>query len=467
MINMNAEKQTKTERLRVIGLLLFSKMKNIDLEVRVPLAVLDDEIFLDNLLGVHSNSRTIAEDCSSSCTPNFKAINDLLIDLDSENNNKLPTSIQNSHDSSSFSPSDLSDHWSNAPGDCDSKNRIRNNASAAAANNSDDSSSSTSSLANDETLSGSLEDLVGHFEEKLANCLKNFTQTTENLAPVQIRSQEEIMSESQIWLTLTGNFGNILPIDWSKSYARKLQLPTIKVETNKEADSVYNSYCLELPDDEALSDAMDLHSMVSRHDDWEPPPQSAEEVIEEIDEIIMQQSMNSSGFNDSDCVMDMSLDSSACSALKSPSSYLNQYGFNANGHANGLASSGVANGQNGQAYYDLEDRLREARSTTSKIEILCNMSYKQLAALKLEFESLVDALNENLVQELANRDELECDKEAKNTFISLLLNIQSKRRQFQGAAKKQRNSSSNSHNSNGKNLQNSTHLPQVRKDITL
>jgi len=45
---------------------------------------------------------------------------------------------------------------------------------------------------------------------------------------------------------------------------------------------------LDLPEDETLSEAMDLHRMVCNHDDWEPPPQSADEVIEEIDEIIMQ-----------------------------------------------------------------------------------------------------------------------------------------------------------------------------------
>lgn len=27
-----------------------------------------------------------------------------------------------------------------------------------------------------------------------------------------------------MWWTLTGNFGNMLPIDWSKSYTRKLQI---------------------------------------------------------------------------------------------------------------------------------------------------------------------------------------------------------------------------------------------------
>lgn len=41
----------------------------------------------------------------------------------------------------------------------------------------------------------------------------------------------------RMWWTITGNFGNILPIDWSKSYARKLHMPALnlneKVSRNK------------------------------------------------------------------------------------------------------------------------------------------------------------------------------------------------------------------------------------------
>lgn len=48
-----------------------------------------------------------------------------------------------------------------------------------------------------ETISGSLEDLVNTFDEKITKCFGNFEQSVEELAPVQLRSQEEIMSECQ------------------------------------------------------------------------------------------------------------------------------------------------------------------------------------------------------------------------------------------------------------------------------
>lgn len=48
-----------------------------------------------------------------------------------------------------------------------------------------------------ETFGGSLEDLVNTFDEKITKCFGNYEENIENLAPVQVRSQEEIMNECQ------------------------------------------------------------------------------------------------------------------------------------------------------------------------------------------------------------------------------------------------------------------------------
>lgn len=50
---------------------------------------------------------------------------------------------------------------------------------------------------NDSSFSGSLEDLVNTFDEKITKCFGNYEQSVEELAPVQVRSQEEIMNECQ------------------------------------------------------------------------------------------------------------------------------------------------------------------------------------------------------------------------------------------------------------------------------
>lgn len=45
-------------------------------------------------------------------------------------------------------------------------------------------------------------------------------------------------------------------------------------------------------------------------------------------------------------------------------------------------------------------------------------------------EVLIREFSETLIAELALRDELEYEKELKNTFISLLLAVQNRRRQY-------------------------------------
>ena len=58
-------------------------------------------------------------------------------------------------------------------------------------------SSSSSTLEGDAHLASSLEDLVGCFDQKVNQVLKDLGENTNQMAPVQIRTQDEIMSESQ------------------------------------------------------------------------------------------------------------------------------------------------------------------------------------------------------------------------------------------------------------------------------
>lgn len=48
-----------------------------------------------------------------------------------------------------------------------------------------------------EAFTGSLEDLVNTFDEKLTKCFGNYEQSVEDLAPVQVRTQEEVMNDCQ------------------------------------------------------------------------------------------------------------------------------------------------------------------------------------------------------------------------------------------------------------------------------
>ncbi|VDK67645.1 unnamed protein product [Onchocerca ochengi] len=82
-----------------------------------------------------------------------------------------------------------------------------------------------------ENLSGSLEDLVGTFDQKISHCFKNLNETTEEIAPIQVRSQDEIMSESHLeaYIICFGTSYSLLSIrDPEIGELRKLTLEIIR-----------------------------------------------------------------------------------------------------------------------------------------------------------------------------------------------------------------------------------------------
>jgi len=46
-------------------------------------------------------------------------------------------------------------------------------------------------------FTGSLEDLVNCFDERIRNCFRNYDEQADRFAPVQIRTEEEVLKESQ------------------------------------------------------------------------------------------------------------------------------------------------------------------------------------------------------------------------------------------------------------------------------
>ncbi|KAG5680043.1 hypothetical protein PVAND_009574 [Polypedilum vanderplanki] len=216
-----------------------------------------------------------------------------------------------------------------------------------------------------EAFTGSLEDLVNTFDEKITKCFGNYEQSVEELAPVQVRSQEEIMNECQMWWTITGNFA--------------LKLNERTAETPDDEIQDLSS------EDEAVANDLDLHQLIlggMQHDNG--PIQTAEEVIKEIDDIMDEQTPSEGD------VLESEVMEKAKEVLGAPL---------------------------------YEDKLKE-------------MTISQLNDLYMEMEVLIREFSETLISELALRDELEYEKELKNTFISLLLAVQNKRRQYHVEKKK-------------------------------
>lgn len=81
---------------------------------------------------------------------------------------------------------------------------------------------------------------------------------------------------------------------------------------------------------------------------------------------------------------------------------------------------------------------------TSLVLELKTLSNSQLNEVYLELERMIQENSEVLIQELALRDELEFEKELKNTFISYLLTIQNKKRQHSTEKRRGRSAIGNS-----------------------
>lgn len=80
------------------------------------------------------------------------------------------------------------------------------------------------------------------------------------------------MNECQVWWTITGNFGNMMPIDWSKSTVRAKQLPTLnlcnpKAAANQQKNKANFQSSEDLVDgledeDDLVAADLDMHSLI-------------------------------------------------------------------------------------------------------------------------------------------------------------------------------------------------------------
>lgn len=214
-----------------------------------------------------------------------------------------------------------------------------------------------------------------------------------------------------MWWTITGNFGNILPIDWSKSYTRKMHMPTLNLGQNppKQSDSLdaqtpgdeLNS------EDEAIANDLDMHALILNglNSEAEEPIKSVEEVIKEIEYIIDE----AESPTEDATTCESEVIEKAKEVLGAP------------------------------LYAESKFYSHSISAFVFYIEIflffwnlleLQYLSITQLNELYMEMEVLIQELSETLINELALRDELEFEKELKNSFISILLAVQNKRRQY-------------------------------------
>ncbi|XP_054618296.1 fasciculation and elongation protein zeta-2 isoform X2 [Dunckerocampus dactyliophorus] len=233
----------------------------------------------------------------------------------------------------------------------------------------------------------SMEDLVHDFDEKLNVCFRNYNTATEHIAPIKPITEDNYLKDDEVWNTLTDNYGNVMPIDWKTSHTRSLHLPTLNLNWHE-----LDNQSLDLSDDEELREQMDMHSIIVSCVSDEPLF-TAEQVIEEIEEM-MQESPDPD--DESPSQSDLSM-------------------LSADLH--GLRRSGSDT--------SYEDRLRQ-------------LTVSELAETLEEVETAIRSYSEELIQALALRDELEYEKEVKNSFISLLIDVQNRQKEHRELLRKKK-----------------------------
>ncbi|XP_063118637.1 fasciculation and elongation protein zeta-2 isoform X2 [Rattus norvegicus] len=106
-----------------------------------------------------------------------------------------------------------------------------------------------------------------------------------------------------------------------------------------------------------------------------------------------------------------------------------------------------------------EIQTLKSSSMSSCEERVKRLSVSELNELLEEIETAIKEYSEELVQQLALRDELEFEKEVENSFISALIEVQNKQKEHKETAKKKKKLKNGS-SQNGRNER--SHMPGTR-----
>ncbi|XP_071326279.1 fasciculation and elongation protein zeta-2 isoform X3 [Trachinotus anak] len=211
----------------------------------------------------------------------------------------------------------------------------------------------------------SMEDLVNDFDEKLSVCFQNFNTETDSIAPVSVIAEDALLEKDEIWEALTSNYGHVMPVDWKQSRTCSLQIPTFNLKEKTRKTDV----TAELSDDEELREQLDMHSIIVSCLADEPLF-TAEQVIEEIEEMMQ--------------------DSPDMEAVHNPS-------------------------QSDLSMLSLD--VQRSASSPSYEQRVRTLSVAELNERLEETETNIRRFSEELVQQLALRDELDFEKEYLTTVI--------------------------------------------------
>lgn len=230
----------------------------------------------------------------------------------------------------------------------------------------------------------SMEDLVNEFDEKLNVCFHNYNTKTEVLAPIRNQSHnqedEEQLQDEDVWDALTDNYNSTWDGTDSEGLNGNLSEQEIHEKEEEEMNEKNdNANCLK-----------------------EEPLITADQVIEEIVEM-MENSPDPGETEEED-----EEESSHSSSRTNPSL--------------------------------LEEirQLSQASNNNCSYEGLSLMPSSMLVELLQRVEAAILEYSGELVSQLARREELEFDKEVKNTFITALMEVQNRQKEQRDSSKRRR-----------------------------
>ncbi|KAM9386402.1 fasciculation and elongation protein zeta-1 isoform 2-T2 [Pholidichthys leucotaenia] len=228
----------------------------------------------------------------------------------------------------------------------------------------------------------SMEDLVNEFDEKLNVCFHNYNTKTEGLAPIRSQSHnqedEERLRDEDVWDALTDNYIST----WDGPDAEGLNGNISDQEIHEK-------------EEEEMNEKNDNANCLS-----EEPLITADQVIEEIVEMME---------NSPDPEETEEEDDEESSASKTSPSLLEEI-----------------------------RQLSQASNNNCSYEGLSLMPSAALVELLHRVEAAIREYSEELVGQLARRDELEFEKEVKNTFITALMEVQNRQKEQRDSSKRRR-----------------------------
>uniref|UniRef100_A0A8C8LYB6 Fasciculation and elongation protein zeta-1 n=1 Tax=Oncorhynchus tshawytscha TaxID=74940 RepID=A0A8C8LYB6_ONCTS len=235
----------------------------------------------------------------------------------------------------------------------------------------------------------SMEDLVNEFDEKLNVCFHNYNTKTEGLAPVRNQSHteedEERLQDEDVWDALMDNYvpSSVSSWDNPNSEGFKGNLSDQEIHEKEE---------------EEMNEKNDNANCLS-----EEPLLTADQVIEEIVEM-MENSPDPGETEEDD------EEESGHSSPKTNPSLLEE-----------IRQLSQAANNNMPSYEGLS-----VMPSSALVELLCRV------------EAAIREYSEELVTQLARRDELEFEKEVKNTFITALMEVQNRQKEQRDTGKRRR-----------------------------